>query len=150
MPCYPTEAQCITGSVAAAAFSAPPVLKQIAGANAFITHPVAYELLGVTLSSTLTNFGVANMGVFVLIGANTPTITLANDTPVLIQALTGTNSITGPPALAVPSDKVATTVFLQPIQVPPNVRIALYAYGDTTAGNALSVVASLVMRQAKG
>ncbi len=150
MTCYTTEAQCLSGSVAAANFSAPPNLAAIAGDAAFITHPIAYELLGITLSSTLTNFGTANMGVFVLLGTNSPTLTLANDTPVLIQALTGTNSIIGPPAVPIPSDKVATTVFLQPFYIPPNVRLALYAYGDTTAGNALSVVASLVMRAAKG
>ena len=147
MGCHPTIPFLISGSVAAAAFSAPPTLTAVAGANAVLTNPVPMELMSVTLSSTLTNFGTANMGVFVLIGQNGNTLSFATSTPALIGAVTGSNSIVGPPAVPIPSYKVATTVFLQPILVPPNTKIQLFAFGDNTAGNALFAVASLVMRQ---
>lgn len=148
MPCHETQFFCLSGSVAAAAFSAPPNLTPVAGDAAFLTQGVPFELLGVTLSTTLTNFGTANMGVFVMVGVNQPLITLANTSPVVIGAITGQNSLAGPPAVPIPSDKVVTTVFLQPKRIEPNTRISLYAFGDTTAGNSLTAVASLVMRQA--
>lgn len=147
MPCHPTEFYCLSGSLAAANFSPPPLLQLIPGASAILTFQTPYELMGVTLSSTLTNFGTANMGVFVLVGVTTPKITFATSTPVAMGAVSGTNSIVGPPALPIPSDKVATTVLLQPILIKPGMPIALYAFGDTTAGNALLAVASLVMRR---
>ncbi len=147
MPCYPTELYSLTGSVAAADLSPPPNLKLIAGVNATQNFQVAYELLGVTFTSSLTNFGTTEMGVFVLIGTNTPTTTYGKSTPAVIGAVTGQNSIVGPPALPIPSDKVVAQVFLQPVLIKANTPISLYAFGDNTAGNALNVFASLVMRQ---
>lgn len=147
MPCFPTELYSLSGSVSAANFSAPPTLKLVAGNTAFQKFDVTYEILGITLSSTLTNFGAAIMGVFVVVGPNQPTITFATSTPALIHAITGQNSITGPPALPVPSDKVASKVYLQPILVPPGKQISLYAFGDTTAGNFLQAFVSLDMRR---
>ncbi len=147
MPCYPTEPFNLQGTTLAAAFSAPPVLLKMAGENAFIDFPVPYELMGVTLSSSLTNFGTAEMGIFVIVGGNQERLTLGKSTRAIIQAITGTNSFTGPPATPIPSDKVATTVFLQPMLITPNMKIALYAYGDTTAGNVASAVVTLILRQ---
>lgn len=147
MACHPTELFSLAGSVSAAAFSAPPNLQLINQATAFQKWDVPYEVLGVTLSSTLTNFGTAVMGAFVLVGPNTDTVTFATSTQALIQAVTGTNSLTGPPAVPIPSDKVASTVFLHPVRVPPGKRISIYAFGDTTAGNFLQAYVSLVMRR---
>lgn len=147
MPCHPTEPFSLEGTVLAAAFSAPPVLQLIAGPNSFITFPVDYEILGVTLMSSLTNFGTAKMGVFVLFGTSTPTITYDTTTAALHGAITGQNSIVGPPAVPIPSDKSVPKVWLAPIRLPAGKRIAIYAYGDTTAGNLLTVNVALDMRQ---
>lgn len=148
MPCNPTEIYSLTAQIAAANFNAPPDLKQPGTDNSFIDFPVPYELLGITLVSTLTNFGTAIMGVFVLAKSNTPTITYSKSTPALIGHATGQNSIVGPPALAVPSDKSIAKVFLQPVRIPANSRISIYAFGDTTAGNAAAAFVMLDVRKA--
>ncbi len=148
MACNPTEIYSLTTQLAAADFNAPNVLKLAPGNDAFEDFPVPYELLGITLVSTLTNFGTAIMGVFVLIKTNTPTVTYSKSTPALIGHATGQNSIVGPPALAVPSDKSIAKVFLQPVRIPANSRISLYAFGDNTVGNAAAAFVMLDVRKA--
>lgn len=147
MRCYPTEFYSLTGSVAAADFSPPPTLQLIAGDDALISFPAPYELMGITMTSTLTNFGTAIMGVFVVIGQDQKQISYARSTPAPIGAVTGTNSLIGPPAVPIPSDKTIATVFLQPKRIEPQTKISLYAFGDNTAGNALAAYISLVMRR---
>ncbi len=148
MPCNPTEIYSLTAQLAAADFNPPNVLELAPGDNAAIDFPVPYELIGITLVSTLTNFGTAIMGVFVLIKTNTPQVTYSKSTPALIGHATGQNSIVGPPALAVPSDKSIAKVFLQPIRIPANSKISIFAFGDNTAGNAAAAFVMLDVRKA--
>jgi hypothetical protein len=147
MACHPTEFFSLTGQVAAADFSAPPNLALVSGADAFQDFQQAYEILGITLTSSLTNFGTAVMGIFVCVGPNTPTITYSKTTPAPVGAVTGTNSLVGPPAVPIPSDKTIVKVFLQPKRIGAGTRIALYAFGDTTAGNFAYAAVSLDMRR---
>lgn len=149
MPCHPTEFYSLTGAVVAANFSAPPNLLLIPDATAQLSWPVDYELLGITMTSTLTNFGTAIMGVFLMINQNQPKITYATATPAPIAAVTGQNSLVGPPAVPIPSDKTIAKVFLQPPIIKAGQLIALYAFGDTTAGNSLAAFVSLDVRMHK-
>ncbi len=147
MSCHKTEIFSLSGAVAAAGFVAPPSLTLIPDENATQSWQVGYELLGISLTSSLTNFGTALMGLFVVVASNTKTISYGKSTQSILAHISGNNSIVGPPAVAIPSDKTVTRVFLQPIFIPGNTRISLYACGDTTAGNALSAFVSLDMRR---
>ncbi len=147
MPCHPTEFFSLRGSVAAAGFVAGPGLTLIPSDDATQKWPVEYEILGISLTSSLTNFGAADMGLFVVLGPTQKNISYGKTTPALLAHITGNNSIVGPPAIAIPSDKTVTRVFLQPIIVPNGKQVSLFAFGDNTAGNALSAFVSLDMRR---
>ena len=147
MPCGPTEFFSLQGSVAAADFSVFPNLKLIATANASQDWQVPYELTGITLSTSLTNFSSSLMGVFVIIGANTSLLSYGKSTSSPLHAITGQNSLVGPPAVFIPSDKSQSKVYLNPPVIKPGTKIALYAFGDTTAGNSLTAFVSLDMQR---
>lgn len=150
MGCNPTALFALKGEVAAADFVASPRLKLVADDDAIQQWQENYELLGVHMSSSLTNFGTADMGIFIILGANSDEISYGKSTPSLISHISGTNSIIGPPAVAIPSDKSLYRPFLQPIDVSHGTKIAAYAFGDTTAGNKLSFFVSFDMRVKRG
>src|SRR4051812_20127806 len=125
MACHPTEFFSLTSQLTAANFSAYPNLALMPGANAFQDWPVPYELIGITLSSSLTNFSASLMGVFVIIGANTPILVYDKSTASPLHAITGNNSLVGPPAVPIPSDKSQSKVFLNPPLIKQGTRISL-------------------------
>lgn len=144
---FPTEFFSLTGTVLAAAFSPSPTLTLVPGADASIDFQVPYELLGITFTSSLLNYGTARLGAFVIIGQNLPTLAYSKTTSAPVGSVTLQNSLVGPPAVPIPTNKTIAVVFLQPKLITPGTKIALYTFGDNTAGNQADLFVALTMRQ---
>lgn len=120
--------------VLAAAFSAAPQLTLGATIDDL---PVPYYLVSLTLSSSLLNFGTSELGVFVIIGQNERNISFSLSSQSPLYHVTLQNSLVGPPAVPIPTNKTTPKPFRQPILLPPRKPISLYTFGGTTAGNRL-------------
>lgn len=149
MSCYPTEFYCLTGTVLAAAFIASPTLTQVPGDDAYFTAPHPYEVLGITLTSSMLNFGTAPLGVFVVFDQSGTKTTYSKSTACPLQHVTLQNSLTGPPAVPIPTNKTTPIIFSQPKEIASGAKIALFTFGDTTAGNRADIFCSLILRQKK-
>lgn len=120
--------------VLAAAFTAAPALTLGATIDDL---PVPYYLVSLTLSSSLLNFGTGELGVFVLLGTNEKNMSFSTAVRSPLYHVTLNNSLTGPPAVPIPTNKTTPKPFRQPILLPPRTPISLYTFGGTTAGNRL-------------
>lgn len=99
--------------------------------------PVAYYLVSMTLASTILNFGTAELGVFVVIGQTAKTLNFSQTIQSPLYHVSLQNSVVGPPAVPIPTNKTTPKPFRQPMLLPPRTPISLYAFGDTQAGNRL-------------
>lgn len=131
----------LSGTVAAAGFSsAYPRLQFVATIDDL---PGDYWLTGMTLSSSLLNFGAPLLGVFVVIGTRQVEISVAVKLQSPLYHMTLNNSLTGPPVVPIPTNKTTPKAFRQPKRIGPRTPISLYACGDTTAGNAITALLAL-------
>ncbi len=124
----------LRASVLAAAFVSPPSMK-FTGEE--LSFPHAYDLTGLSLSSTMLNYGTAEMGVFVVVGADKDTLTFSKTTGALLAHVSLQNSLPGPPAVPIPTNKSTPLPLPSPKRIPAGSKIRLYVFGDQTAGNQL-------------
>lgn len=124
----------LRAQVDAANFVAPPTMALI---DSIDDLPIDYYIVSMTLASTLLNFGTAEMGVFVVIGQEQDQLTFSRTIQSPLYHVTLQNSLVGPPAVPIPTNKTTPKPFRQPMLLPARTPISLYVFGDTTAGNKL-------------
>lgn len=131
--------------ILAASFSVSPTLTRAPGPGGVIPDfDGYYELTGLVLTSTLLNFSTTNpLGVFVIIGKQPLRLSYSNSLVCPVAHVTFNNSLTGPPVVPIPTNKSTPVPFAVPYPLLPKTPIALYTFGDTTAGNRAAAYLSL-------
>jgi hypothetical protein len=141
--------RCIQGVVlqtliAEFAGNAQAIYPQLALIGEPITFPINYILVGVQLSSSLVIFGTNKGGILLVVGQKRPKLTVSNSIQSIISHITNPNSLTGPPAIAVPTSKVTSLSFgAFGVPIPAGTPLSLYAFADGTSGNDLFAICSL-------
>jgi len=112
--------------------------------------PQPYALVGLQLSSSLVIYGANFGGFFIVIGQTLAQLSVSQALNSPMSHITQPNSLTGPPAVAIPTSKVTSLSFGQfAYPLPAQTPISLYAFADATAGNDLFAVCSLQLARMK-
>lgn len=110
---------------------------------------VAYALMGVQLSSSITNLGTPLAGVFVVVGQDKPKLTVSNSIGSPICQYSAQNSIVGPPIVPIPTTKSGSAPFGSlGYPLPAGTPVSLYGFGDDTDGNFIHGIAQLYLVRA--
>jgi hypothetical protein len=129
--------------VAAADFSVAPVMTLAAKIPDFGDF---FDLMGLTLTSSLLNFSTTNpVGVFVIIGKSNAKLTFSRSLICPMPHVTLQNSYAGPPVTPVPTTKTTPKSFSKPFPITPKMPISIYVYGDNTANNRATAFLALEM-----
>lgn len=114
-----------------------------------LEFPHAYDLVGLSLVSTMLNFGTTEMGVFVVVGSDQEQLTFSKTTAALLGHVTLQNSLAGPPPVPIPTNKSTPLPLPFPKRIPPGKKVRLYAFGGNDAGNRLLAYLSIQVVEAK-
>lgn len=114
-----------------------------------LDFPHAYDLVGLSLVSTMLNYGTAEMGVFIVVSNDQDQLTFSKTTAALLGHVSLQNSLPGPPAVPIPTNKSTPLPLPFPKRIPPRSKIRLYAFGGNDAGNRLLAYLSVQVVQVK-
>jgi hypothetical protein len=128
----------------------PQVYPKMWLVNSWVSQ-LSYALLGLQLSSSLSNFGTNVQGIFVTTGRNMPSISMGVKSGIIMSHVTTTNSFNNAGTLLpIPATKCSSLAFGEYGRlVPVGTRLNLYVADDGTDGNAYFGLCSFQMIQTR-